>query len=639
MVTKMAKLSVLLYHGERELFLGKLREVGVVHIEKADKELNAKSVTLNAELSEVEKVIAEVKKITATNKDISGKCELSAADAVKQFVANSLRIEAINGEISAVSKEKVKFEPWGDVSIKTLDKLQEKGVYVSLYELSVKDKHLLENIDYEIIKQTPAYIYIAVAGLEEPIIIEGREPWHLPDLTLAELNSKESILNAEKYKLSQEQKDIATILNEIEKHRAGIQNLLNFEIASSSMENAGAEKILYVNGWVPVEKQAELEKVFNEFSCWYEFEKPTKKDDVPVQYNNSKFAQKYEVITNLFALPKYAEIDPTPFFAPFYMLFFGFCVGDIGYGLLILFGAMFAYFKVSDKMRPITILAMMLGFSTIIGGFLLNGFFGMPVFNSADGTGLLGTAGGLSVWSFLKTTTVHTATGTKNIMPMIPFSLFLGVFQILFGMVLRTINKLRQSGGNIQYAIYPIGTMFLTIAVALWTIQINFLDLGSFFEVITRGSVTAMDMAANINSTMILIPLCIGLVLVFFFNNPSKPVYVRLPLGLWELYNYTTGIMGDVLSYIRLFALGLAGGLLGASFNQIALMITGGKFDLGTPLIIFTILVLILGHTINIALAALGAFVHPLRLTFVEFYKYMEFEGGAREYKPFAKVD
>jgi len=638
MVSKMAKLSVLLYHGEREDFLGKLREVGVVHIEKADKDLNAKSAALAGELSEVEKVIFDIKR---ASKDISGeqrKCGFGAAEAVKKYIANSARIEAISNEIAAISKEKSRFDPWGDVSLETLAKLREKGVYVSLYELPMKDKPLLANISYEVVKETSSHIWIAALGLQEPIIIEGREPSDLPDITLSELKKKEALLSSEKDKLLIEQKSITTCLDEIKKHKADVQDLLNFEIASSSLESAAKEKLLSISGWVPAEKQAELQKTLDSFSCWYEFEEPSAKDNVPVKYQNSKFADKYEVITNLFSLPKYTEIDPTPFFAPFYMLFFGFCMGDVGYGALVLGLAIFAYFKMSveNKLRPIAALAMMLGFATIIGGFLLNGFFGLPIFDSADGTGLLGTAGGLSAFSLLKATQVATETGVKTIMPMVPFSLFLGVFQIMFGMSLKIINKLKQNNGDIKYALYPIGTMLLTIAATLVVVQINFLDMGSIFEVFF--GITAMQIASMIAAPMIIVPLVAGLVLLFLFNNPSKPIGVRLPLGLWELYQYITGIMGDVLSYIRLFALGLAGGLLGASFNEIALMLTGGTLSFSTPLVIFTILVLIFGHTINIALAGLAAFVHPLRLTFVEFYKYLEFEGGAREYKPFKKA-
>jgi V/A-type H+-transporting ATPase subunit I len=173
MIAKMNRLSVLLYHGEKEEFLNKLRDVGVVHIESADKELNAKSAAINSDLMEVERVISEIKR---TYKNFSGSCDLQAADAVKKYVANSVRIETINNEISSIVKEKNRFEPWGDVSNKTLQKLKENGVYVSLFELSAKEKSLLENVAYEVVKETSSNLWVAVVGTNEPITIDGKEP-------------------------------------------------------------------------------------------------------------------------------------------------------------------------------------------------------------------------------------------------------------------------------------------------------------------------------------------------------------------------------------------------------------------------------------------------------------------------------
>ncbi|MDR0303381.1 MAG: hypothetical protein LBH98_01240 [Chitinispirillales bacterium] len=640
MVSKMSRLSVLLYHGEKEDFLNKLRNVGVVHIESSDKELSAKALSLSGTLTEAEKIITEIKRLfkeSPTNEA----SDFQAAEAIKKYIANSARIDSINNEISSIEKEKKRFEPWGDVSNETLLKLKESGVYVSLYELSAKEKPLIENFTYETVKETPSNLWVAIVGLNEPIIIDGKEPSVLPEISLTEINNQESLLNAEKYKLTNEQKEIAAQVRKIEQYKLKIQDSLNFELANSSMHEAARGKLLLINGWIPDEKKSNLQKLFDEIPCGYEFSEPKDGDDVPVKFNNNAFAQKYEAITKLFTLPKYCEIDPTPFFAPFYAFFFGLCVGDVGYGMLILTAAVAAYVKASGSFKPIAVLGMMLGFSTIIGGFLLNGFFSIPIFNSADGSGLLGDAGGLGMYSLLKSASVHVMENgkltEKVIMPMIPFALFLGVIQILFGMFLKIINKIIQNNGQIKYALFPIGTVFLTVSATLAVTQMNFLDMGSFFEVCFN--ITAPQIAELITMKMIMYPAIVGLILLFFFNNPSKSVFIRLPLGLWELYQFVTGLMGDVLSYIRLFALGLAGGLLGASFNKIALMVCGGEFNFSTPLVIFTILILILGHVINIALAALGAFVHPLRLTFVEFYKHLEFQGGAREYKPFAKAE
>jgi len=632
MVTKMNRLSVLLYHGERESFLQKLRDVGVVHVECGDKELDDNSVTINANIAEVRKVVSDIKNTFKDLQQSSGQLD-NIEEAVRKYILNSARTDTINNEISAVIKEKKRFDPWGDVDPKTLEALARRGINISLFELSANDKSLLKDINYQVVKETGSRMWIAAIGEGEEVAIEGKETTILPTITLAKLDEHEKKLIAERERIANEQKEIASHAKTIEQYMVQLQDTLNYEIANSSMESAAKQKLLSVGGWIPAAKQSQVEAALDEFSCWYEFNNPTADDDVPVQFQNNAFAQKYEVITRLFALPKYKEIDPTPFFAPFYMLFFGFCLGDVGYGALIMLATVIAYTKVSSALKPVVILGMMLGFSTLIGGFLLNGFFGQPIFNSADGAGFLGDSG-IGALSLLKAVEVTTTEGVKPLMPMMPFAIFLGVFQLLFAMVVRALNRLQQNNWNFQYAMLPIGTMFLTVATTLAVTMVNFLDMGSLFEVFF--GITAMEIAEMITAQMILIPMGIGLALLFLFNNPEKHVGIRLPLGLWELYQFGTGIIGDGLSYIRLFALGLAGGLLGASFNQIAFMVTGG--EIATPLIIVTILILIIGHTLNFGLAALGSFVHPLRLTFVEFYKHIEFQGGAREYKPFAKA-
>jgi V/A-type H+-transporting ATPase subunit I len=143
-----------------------------------------------------------------------------------------------------------------------------------------------------------------------------------------------------------------------------------------------------------------------------------------------------------------------------------------------------------------------------------------------------------------------------------------------------------------------------------------------------------------------LILIAVGLLLIVFDNLFVKKIsspFLRPVLIFWDAYNFASGLMSTSLSYLRLFALGLAGGLLGAAFNQIAFMLITneqGVVNWATPLVVFTILILIIGHSLNLALSALGAFVHPLRLTFVEFYGgfSLGFKGGGKPYKPLSKV-
>ena len=120
-----------------------------------------------------------------------------------------------------------------------------------------------------------------------------------------------------------------------------------------------------------------------------------------------------------------------------------------------------------------------------------------------------------------------------------------------------------------------------------------------------------------------------------FFSDPGVNVFARIGKGVWDVYSMVTGIFGDLLSYIRLFALGLSSAILGFVINDIGLQILGSSKILGP---VFFVIFLLLGHTLNILISSLGSFVHPMRLTFVEFYKNAGFKGGGEEYKPFKKL-
>jgi V/A-type H+-transporting ATPase subunit I len=188
-----------------------------------------------------------------------------------------------------------------------------------------------------------------------------------------------------------------------------------------------------------------------------------------------------------------------------------------------------------------------------------------------------------------------------------------------------------------MYMLHPLGDICTVIGITIYVTKINFINLADF----SFGIVPIGPFLSSLPFSVSYIFIGIGLAFMFLFNNPAKGL---LPYfggaGLWALYQFTTGIMGDVLSYLRLFALGLAGGLLGAAFNDIAFMFVlqeNGTINYTNPLFLVTLIVLVLGHTINFGLAALGSFVHPLRLTFVEFYKNLEFKGGGKAYSPLGK--
>jgi len=192
------------------------------------------------------------------------------------------------------------------------------------------------------------------------------------------------------------------------------------------------------------------------------------------------------------------------------------------------------------------------------------------------------------------------------------FALLLGAIQILWGIIINSFKQLRQSG--IKSSIPMFGSFIFILGLA-----------------IAGSTLLGAKPGVLLHFTKFLIYP--GLIMIMFFNLPGKNVFLNLANGIWIMYNLVMGFFGDLLSYIRLFALGVSGSILGIVVNSMA------KQFSAVPVIgpVIFIVFMIGGHGLNIALSSLGAFVHPLRLTFVEFYKNAGFTGPGLEYKPFGK--
>ena len=195
---------------------------------------------------------------------------------------------------------------------------------------------------------------------------------------------------------------------------------------------------------------------------------------------------------------------------------------------------------------------------------------------------------------------------------MFNLALILGALQIIFGMSIKAMNQIKQFG--FMHSLATFGWLIILIGSGIYTALIK-------FEIISTNSIILYTI------------LGIGGFLIVFFSDLEISIPARVGKGIWDIYSTVTGIFGDVLSYIRLFALGLSSAILGFVINDIALQILGSSAILGP---IFFVVFLLLGHGLNILISSLGSFVHPMRLTFVEFYKNAGFTGGGKQYKPFS---
>ena len=300
----------------------------------------------------------------------------------------------------------------------------------------------------------------------------------------------------------------------------------------------------------------------------------------------------FELLTDMYGRPKYSEFDPTVWISIFFMLFFAFCMGDAGYGLILTIIG----FGLKGKLPKIAPLVVTLGVATTVIGLLFHTFF------STD----------MLTWQCLPDAAKRLMlpsqiAGYDGTMIM---AIAVGVVHLCLAMIIKTWQATKHNGLN------SLGTWG-------WTLLI----VGG---VVVGGMALAGAIDAAVTKVIIIVLGVVSALGIFFLNDLHRNPLANFGVGLWNTYNTATGLLGDVLSYLRLYALGLAGAKLGEAFNAIGTQALG---DGGVGWVFF-ILIVIIGHTLNLAMCVLGAFVHPLRLNFLEFFKNSGYEGTGRRYNP-----
>ena len=605
MITKMKKLTFLVYHKEYEEFLNSLRELGVVHI--VEKQQGA------ADNTELQENIRLSNRLAATLKLLQNqKHEKNAVIATEGGTAtrgmqvldevDALQTEhgKLSQQLQSYAKEKEVLEVWGNFEPTGIQKLKDAGYIIGFYSCSEGNYKEEWETEYNAmivnrISSKVFFVTVTKAGQEVDLDVEQAK---LPAYSLSRLEAlydttEQAIEGNEKKLVALSETDIPSLKAALKE----LQSQIEFSKVVLSSEQTAGDKLMLIEGWAPAYSKVEIEAYLNDAHVYYEITDPMPGDNVPIRLNNKGFFAWFEPICKLYMLPKYNELDLTPFFAPFFMVFFGLCLGDSGYGLFLFLGAT-AYRllakKVTPSMKSIISLIQVLSASTFFCGLLTGTFFGANIYDLD--------------WPIVQRLK-HAVLMDNN--DMFRLSLILGVIQILFGMVLKAVNQTIQFG--FKYAIATIGWIILLVSTAVSA-------LFSSSELLSMGG------------TAYKVVLCISGAMIFLFNTPGKNIFMNIGLGLWDSYNMVTGLLGDVLSYVRLFALGLSGGILAGVFNSLAVGMSPDNVIAG-PIVM--VLIFVIGHAINMFMNVLGAMVHPMRLTFVEFFKNSGYEGGGKEYKPF----
>lgn len=600
MISKMKKLAFLIYHKDYDTFLEQVRNLGVVHVvtksqgEAENQDLQA-TIRLSARYAAAIKLLegmnVKAADKTSGNAD-KGEQVLDKLEALQQHDAET------NHRIQAIEKEITAMEPWGDFKTESLKRLRDAGYEVGFYICSDKvyDEEWETQYHAVVINHIGSKVYfVTVTPVTETVSLDV-ESAKIADRSLSEIIQEKEKLDAERTETENAMKELAeNSIPDLKAAQVRTSQLVDFDKVKLSADSLAGNKLMLLEGWVPAENAQQLNDFLKSSEVYYEISDPVPGDNVPIQLNNKGFFKLFEPIMKLYMLPKYNELDLTPFFAPFFMLFFGLCLGDTGYGLFILLGISgyrLIAKSISPSMKPILTLVQLLGLSTAICGLLTGTCFG---FNLYD----------INVPFIQKMKEVIMLDNQQ----MFNLSLILGAIQIIFGMTLKAVNQAIQFG--FKYAISTIGWLLVLVSTAV---------------AFAAPSVMAMG------GTLHLAILAVGGLMVYLFNSPGKNIFLNIGLGLWDTYNMATGLLGDILSYVRLFALGLSGGILAGVFNSLAVGMSPDNVIAG-PIVM--VLIFVIGHSINIFMNVLGAMVHPMRLTFVEFFKNSGYEGGGKEYKPF----
>ena len=611
MITKMKKLALLVYHKEYAAFLEKLREVGVVHIQERESGA-VESPEMEQKLSAAARYTRIVKRLEACATEThepAGEVSSAAAimDKVETLVADIEQHKALQ---QVLDKDIATLEPWGNFDYSNVEKLQEAGYELKFFVTSAKSYQSEWESDYNaiLVTEKQSRNYFVTLTPQGTIIDIDAEPAKLPTASLTALENELATVNARIEELEKELAPVAQSgLNTVKAAQEVQKRDIEFTKVMLGGEKVSGDKLVMLEGWVPEESVDSLKAMLDKSGAFYELRAARRGDNFPVKLKNNAFTRMYEVLTKMYGMPSGTDFDPTPIVAPFFSLFFAFCMGDAGYGLLmVLFGFLLKK-KLSKNLAGMMNLVITLGIFTTVMGALLGTFFGMSLL---EFTGIP-----QSIRDFIIAGDVELMGSTYDKQMLL--ALGIGVLHISIAMTVKAINS------TVFY-----GFKESLSAWGWWLVVVGGVIVGTltFLSVIPAGISKWVFIAVG----------GIGALGIYVLNNLRRNILVNIGAGLWDTYNMASGLLGDILSYIRLFALGLAGGMLGATFNSLALMVVEGQEGFGAVLgwIGFGLIILV-GHTLNIAMSCLSAFVHPLRLTFVEYFKNAGYEGKGEEYKPF----
>ncbi len=643
----MNKINIIGLDNIKTDLIKEIMDLGVVEINSQDSKLTDPEWTsyvkkdgnenevldLDAKISKVNEVLISLERYDTSKKPLfSVRSSISSEKFKKAFEENLKvsenvnKVHELNKSFNELCSEENKTEaaisslkPWIKYEI-PLEMTETKytsifiGIVPIIADIDKLKSEMTEKTDssyIELIASDKDQYYFSIICLssEKEVVYDVLKQYGFSTVTFKELKDTAAV-NIMQYENSL--KEIAIRKENIEKNiRDLVSNKQEIQLFYDNLViERDKNKILsnmlktnttfYIEGWIPGVSKDNIQKVLDKYQCWYDIKKPEDGEEFPILMDNNSFIQPFEAITELYSLPSSSNIDPTVFMAPFYAIFFGLMLADVGYGAImsILCFLVLKKFKPEGNIQKFMKVFFYCGISTAFWGVMFGSWFGDAI-----------PAAAKLLFNSDFTIKPLWLNPMEEPMTLLLFSFIFGVIHLFTGMAVNAYMLIRD--GKTLDAVFDIGFWYgFIIGIALWL----------FGNTVIPGS-------NQIGKWMTII-FAIGLVLTQ--GRAKKNVVGKLIGGVLSLYNITS-YLSDILSYSRLLALGLATGVVSSVVSILGSM--GGRNVLG---ILLFLVAMTIGHSFNFAINALGAFVHSARLQYVEFFGKF-YEGGGEAFNPLIK--
>jgi V/A-type H+-transporting ATPase subunit I len=585
---------------DKEKVLRFLQDTGVLHVEPFTK-LSSDAEEQNTHIVQNVRRIGQVYESMKVHRKAKEKAEAFFFD--EEILLRSERalerIQEIRSRKQTLEKIISDLSIWGDFNTDYLLALEADKVFVQRFRaegILPSELNVPDDVFMEVVSEKPSLQFFTIS-LEHPVDLSWAVPLRRPEEGLQKAKEEVAHLMEEESEIVKELSLLAERIDVLKRQYLAALSEANFTECLGTLYSEGF--LFGLQGWIPENDENAFLNRFatSELAVFTQTRDPLENETPPTLFKNNWFFRRIEPLLKLYGFPGYRDLDPSYLFAPFMILFFGICLGDAGYGAVFLLASMWIrkrFGHISPSLPMVMRLCELFSISAIVIGLITGSIFGH--------------------WAFSRNL-ILIDLDQQHGDPMILFyaSLALGLIHLSLSYLM---GAFQSSSKNEQF-------QKLGLLGVLW---------GGACLISQRIWFT--DPSLTMNYLLYYGGLCFltcGLLLTFLFASDSKRLIVRLGLGLWSVYGLT-GLVGDLLSYARLFGLGIATTAIASVMNDLAGMVHQAGGTIVGP--ILAVLVLVLGHTFNLLLSILGSTVHSARLHFVEAFKSF-FQGGGIEYKPF----